>query len=127
MSRRPALGDTRPGAVVLAGIHRLRQPADASVVSRFEEQVVPVLRREGVDVESVLVTESAPNTFTRLPVREGEHLVVWFGTLQGGVAPSARRLAEASAALGPLADGPPEILELEPTTRSLFGRHRPTR
>lgn len=127
VNSRPALRETRSAAVVLAGIHRLRQPADASVVSRFEGQVIPVLRREGVHVESVLVTESAPNTFTRLPVREGEHLVVWFGTLQGNVVPSAQRLEAASAALGPLADGLLEVLELDPTPRSLLGHHRATR
>src|SRR5262245_51042957 len=44
-------------------------------------------------------------SFTRLPVRDGEHLLVWFGTLQGNITPSAQRLGEASAALGSLTDG----------------------
>lgn len=96
-------------------------------MSRFEEQVVPALRRDGVRVESIFVTESAPNTFTRLPVREGEHLLVWFGTLQRGEVPPAQRLQEASAALGSLADGPLDVLELEPTPRSLLGHHPASR
>lgn len=124
MSSRPALGETRSAVVVLAGIYRLRQPASASVVSRFEQQAIPALRRDGVQVESVFVTESAPNTFTKLPVREGEHLLVWFGTLRGNVVPPAQRLQEASAALDPFADDSLEILELESTARSLLGHHR---
>jgi hypothetical protein len=127
VSSRPALSETRPTAIVLAGIHRLRQPADASVMLRFEEQGVPALRRAGVHVDSVLVTESAPNTFTRLPVREGDHLLVWFGSLKGSEVPTTQRLEEANAALGPLVDGPLQVLELEPTPRSLLGHHRTAR
>jgi hypothetical protein len=40
LSSRPAVGEERKGAVVLPGIHRFRQPADAALVSRFETQVV---------------------------------------------------------------------------------------
>jgi hypothetical protein len=127
ISGRPAVGDERKAAPVLAGIHRLRRPADASIVSRFEERVVPELLRDGVHVESIFVTESAPNTFSRLPVREGEHLLVWFGTLKGGGALAAQRLPEASAPLNSEADGPPELLELDPTARSLLGHHSPIR
>jgi hypothetical protein len=69
------------------------------------------------------VTESAPNTFTRLLVREGEHLLVWFGTLRNGHAPTVQRLRDASGALSSESEGQPELLELDPTPRSLFGRH----
>jgi hypothetical protein len=127
VSSRPAPGETRSAVMVLAGIHRLRQPADASVMSRFEGQVVPALRGHGIQVDSVLVTESEPNTFTRLPVREGEHLLVWFGSLKDNELPPALRLEEANAALGPLAEGPPQVLELESTPRSLLGHHRKAR
>lgn len=124
VSSRPAVGEERKAAAILAGIQRLRAPADASVAALFQKQVFPALRWEGVTVESIFVTESAPNTFTRLPVREGEHLLVWFGTLEGGQMPSAQRLQEASAALGPHSDAPVEILELDPTPRSLLGHHQ---
>ncbi len=89
--------------------------------SRFEGRAIPLLRHEGVQVEAVFVTESSPNTFTRLPVREGEHLLVWFGTLQRENVPVTQRLQEASAALSSVADAPLEILELDPTPRSLLG------
>jgi hypothetical protein len=121
VTHRPAVGEQRPPATVMVGIHRLRQAADSSVVARFERQAIPLLRQEGVHVEAVFVTESSPNTFTRLPVREGEPLLVWFGTLQRETVPATRRLQEASAALSSVANGPGEILELDPTPRSLLG------
>jgi ribosomal 50S subunit-recycling heat shock protein len=121
---RPALGEVRPPAPVLVGIHRLRAAADATLVLQFQKQVIPALSRDGVDVESVFVTESAHNTFTRLPVREGEHVLVWFATLRRSDVPSAQRLEVSSAMFAPVADGPLEILELEPTPRSLLGHHR---
>lgn len=105
---RPALGEDRPAAVVLAGIHSLSQPADPEVVSNFERE----LRASGVHLDGLFVTEPAPNTFTRLPVREGENVLVWFGTLPGG------------ALVSPLTDPPTVLLELDPTPRSLWGRAR---
>jgi hypothetical protein len=120
-TRRPALDEARQPAPVLAGIHRLRAAAGATLVSQFQTQVIPALRRDGVDVESVFVTESARNTFTGLPVREGEHVLVWFGTLRRSELPSAQRLEEISSVFAPLADGPVQVLELDPTPRSLLG------
>ncbi len=121
VSRRPAVGEERRAVPVLAVIHRLRQPADGLVVSRFEQQVVPELRRHGVQVESIFLTEPAPNTFKGLPVREGEHVLVWFGTVRHGEPPSVRQLQEASAALSASTVAPLEILELDATPRSLLG------
>lgn len=105
-SDRPALGEDRPAVVVLAGIHSLSQPADSEVVSNLERE----LRASGVQIDGVFVTEPAPNTFTRLPVREGENVLVWFGTPADGEWRS------------PLADPPAVLLELDPTPRSLWGR-----
>jgi hypothetical protein len=123
VTHRPAVGEDRAAAIVVVGIHRLRQAADATVVSGFEGRAIPLLRHEGVQVESFFVTESSPNTFTRLPVREGEQLLVWFGTLQRENLPATHLLQEISAAMGSPADAPLEILELDPTPRSLFGHH----
>jgi hypothetical protein len=126
-TRRPAPGEARQDAPVLAGIHRLRRAADPTVVVQFQEQMIPALECDGVHIESVFVTESAPNTFTGLPVREGEHVLVWFATLLPSDLPSVHRLEEISAMFGPLADGPLQVLELEPTPRSLLGHHATAR
>jgi hypothetical protein len=68
---------------VLAGIYRLLAPVDAGLVSRFEQRVVPILQEDGIRIEGIFLTEPAPNTFARLPVREGENVLAWFGIVDG--------------------------------------------
>jgi hypothetical protein len=106
-------------SIVVIGIYQLGRPADAAVVSQFERRIVPILREHRVDVTGVFVTESAPNTFTRLPVREKDQVLAWIGLLQvGDVAPdSIHRLATAAT----LESHTPSVLELEPTPRSVLG------
>jgi NIPSNAP len=112
----------KPGArssgpkIVLAGIYPLGTPADDVLVSQFEQQVAPVLHTHGVTLKGAFVTETAPNTFTRLPVREGEQVLIWIGTVDG---PPER--LESIAAASTLAGHVPTVLELAPTSRSLLG------
>ena len=110
--------DTRPRkpTTVLAGIYALAEQADDSLVSQFEKQITPRLQTRQIGVNGVFVTETAPNTFTRLPVREGEHVLVWIGTVNG----AADRI-ESIAADSILSGHRPTILDLEPTSRSLLG------
>jgi|GEM_PF-719071 len=107
---------------VVAAIYQLARPADDTLVTRFEADVLPRLRAGGIDVKGVFVTEPAPNTFTRLPVREGEHVLVWVGDVE-----SADRTLESIAEIARLAtaDGAtvsPALLDLDPTSRSRLGR-----
>ena len=106
-------------STVLAGIYQMLRPVDTKLVSQFEQQVAPILQANGVNVEGVFVTETAPNTFTRLPVREGEHVLVWVGVVKSGMTSPASidRLASAIA----LDNRPVSLLELEPTSRSTLG------
>lgn len=128
---RPAAGEDRTAALVVAGIHPLPQPADAAIVTRFERLVLPALQASGVELEGVFVTESATNTFTRLPVREGEHVLVWFGTVERRVAVAAREaqpeprwFEQLAAGVSSLSEQPAVLLELDPTMRSLLGHRR---
>jgi hypothetical protein len=57
-----------------------------------------------------------------LPVREGEHNLVWFATLPNGAVPTAARLTAIASPVSAEVDGPATLLELDPTPRSLFGR-----
>ena len=109
----------RGPSTVLAGIYHMLRPVDTRLVSQFEQQVVPILQANRVKVEGVFVTESARNTFTRLPVREGEHVLVWFGVVQDpGSSPGwIERLASMTA----LDNRTVSLLELEPTSRSSLG------
>jgi hypothetical protein len=101
---------------VLAAIYSLPAQADEALVSQFEKQVPPRLQSHGVTLKGLFVTETAANTFTRLPVREGEHVLAWIGTVDG----SPGRL-EAIAADSTLAGNVPVVLDLEPTPRSTLG------
>jgi hypothetical protein len=109
----------RTPSTVLAGIYQMPRPVEARLVSQFEQRVAPILGANGVKLEGVFVTESARNTFTRLPVREGEHVLVWFGVVQDpGRSPGwIDRLASMTA----LDNRPVSLLELEPTSRSGLG------
>jgi NIPSNAP len=107
---------SRNPTTVLAGIYALAKPADDSLVTQFERQVAPRLRTRGVTLKGVFVTETARNTFTRLPVREGEHVLVWIGTVEG----SPDRL-DSIGGDGMLGDHVPTVLDLEPTSRSMLG------
>ena len=112
----------KPGArptdprTVLAGIYALETGADDALILQFEQQVAPLLPTHGVTLNGVFVTETAPNTFTRLPVREGEHVLVWIGTVDG---PPER--LESIAAASTLAGHVPAVLDLAPTLRSRLG------
>ena len=76
---RPPNADGGPAdAVWVAGICRLARTADEGFATLFEERLIPLLVRHGAALRARLVTESAPNTFPRLPVREGEEVFVWF-------------------------------------------------
>ncbi len=106
-------------SLVLIGIYQLHGPADRALVSQVERRIVPILREHRVDLRGVFVTEPAPNTFTRLPVREKEHVLAWIGVLHGGeiAAASIDRLATALT----VDNLTPSVLELEPTPRSVLG------
>jgi hypothetical protein len=109
----------RSPSTVVAGIYQMSRAVDTELVSEFERRIVPTLQANRVKVEGVFVTESAPNTFTRLPVREGERVLAWFGVVQGVEATPAwiDRLTRLTALNGHEAS----LLELEPTSRSTLG------
>ncbi len=104
---------------VLAGIHQTPLPVDTQTVSQFERHVIPVLQAHGITLEGVFITESSPNTFTRLPVRENEHVLVWFATVAHDAfsGSSVDRLASRIV----LDNQPVTLLDLEPTSRSRLG------
>ena len=107
---------TRP-KTVLAGIYQLSS-VDRETVAEFEGRVVPILRAHDIAIEGVYITESSPNTF-RLPVREGEHVLVWFGTVETE-APSRSAIDNLASQI-PVAGRSASLLSLEPTSRSRLG------
>jgi hypothetical protein len=77
--RRP-YGATLPkGGLVTVTIQALDGPPDPAFIHRFEHEVRPALEAAGARVAGWMVSETSPNSFPRLPVREGEPVLVWVG------------------------------------------------
>jgi hypothetical protein len=102
------------GGMIVAEIYPSDRPVSEEVVTEYESEVIPTRRRSGIVPLALLVTEPSVNTFPRLPVREGEHVFVSFSACPAG---AARITAPRFAAAGL---GEPQVLELEPTRRSLL-------
>ncbi len=115
---RAAPGSTRPALGLLdARIFHLHGPATAELLTLCREGISPTLARAGARRLGWYVTEAAPNTFPRLPVREGEHVLVGLAlfddTAHFGAWPR-----EADPSLAPWLARPTEHLCLVPTARS---------
>lgn len=122
----PRSEDTDPG-VVFATIHYLRANDAARFVEFFERVWLPLLWNASVPVAASFVTESGPNSFPALPVREDESVFVWFSCH-----PSLQRATQAQARIqealdwsptianemAPYLARPGEVLRLAPTARS---------
>jgi len=110
--------------LVIAAVYSLDAPADNDVVDRFSRTVTPALIDAGATPLAFLVTEESPNNFPALPVREDEHVFVWFAGFsdaQTALRWSADQTAlETSFAAVPGLTRPPEMLRLFPTARSLL-------
>ena len=65
-----------------------------------------MLAEAGATTVALLVTEPSENDFPRLPVREGENVVVWVGHVDD------------EAGLESTHAGPPQTLRLAPCARS---------
>lgn len=94
---------------VVAGVHALRGPDDP-LPGRFTHETVSALRKAGAASIAVLVTDTSPNAFPQLPVREGEPVLVWFAAFADP--------ATADAAQGLFPEPSIQRLRLEPTARS---------
>lgn len=103
-------GASGPGAGrVIAGVHALAGPDDP-LPRRFRNEAEPALRAGGAASVAVLVTDASANTFPRLPVREGERVLVWFAAFADPVA--------ADATFDLFTERSIQRLRLEPTARS---------
>lgn len=97
-TRRPAIGETQGGGLIIATIYPLAHGAEDAFLAALDTS----------DAIACFRTEHAPNSYPRLPVREGESVVV---TLRRSIAST------------PLPDGliaAPQVMRLAPTARSLL-------
>jgi hypothetical protein len=119
MAARPALGEKKKAGLIVATIYYL-QAAPDKARNVFTTRVRAGLEEAGVPVLAWFVSEEEPNNFPRLPVREGERVLVWFTRYDsdGDRAAHAAGVATAEAPLSPLLARSPEVLRLVPTDRS---------
>jgi quinol monooxygenase YgiN len=113
--------------LVVATVCHLAAPADANLIAGFVNLLRPVLTEHGGPVLASFVTEHAPNTYPRLPVREGTQVLVWFAAFSDVASYDRHRAAIAASAawrealdevLAPRLAAEPISLRLAPTPRS---------
>lgn len=130
---RPPLGShVKQDGFITASIYYFDQPVNSDFIEYFENTIKPVLSAAGASLLATFVTEDSPNTFPRLPVREGEHVFVHFTGFRDEEAYQSHLAEleeskiwknEISKYLKKHLKGKPEILRLTPTPRSrLTGR-----
>lgn len=128
---RPAPGSTDvPKRLLIGTIYSFDQSPSSDFLDFFDREVSPLLSDAGASILGRFVTESSPNTFPALPVREGEQVFVFFSSFRDGTAyeqylaklgRSPRWNDGVKKALSSRLKRPPETLRLSPTARSLMG------
>ena len=118
------MGSFGRDALVVANIHYVDSSAIRDFTQFFENTMNPVLANTGAHVIATFETEPATNTFSRLPVRESETVLIWLAAFR-----DTRQFEEHVAALHDLPDWrkhapqdvlrqfsrKPEVLKLAPT------------
>jgi NIPSNAP len=127
-SDRLPLGINRTAnGLLIATIYDFDAPVDKEFTDFFDETLRPLLVSAGASIVACLMTESSPNNFPALPVREGENVYVWFSRFPGAaayerylaeLARSPRWGGEISEELMRRLKGHPQTLKLAPTARS---------
>ncbi len=125
--RPPPDANEIPKGLVVATLYYFDAPAGVGFIDFFERALEPVLTGAGASILAYFVTESSVNTFPALPIREGEHVFVWFSRFRNqaayehyvaALARSWQKRGEISEALARRLKGSPEVLKLSPTARS---------
>jgi len=111
--------------LVVAEIRYLAPAAAAAFQAFAAERIIPQMREAGAHVLATLATEASPNSFPKLPIREGETVHVTFLGFSGE---PAHRAWRAALAAGPdWRDGAPEALLREFSRKPEVIRLMPTK
>ena len=121
---RAAPGSTAlPAGLLDASVFPLRAPASRELLTLCREVFSPLLRQNGARRIGWYATEDSPNNFPRLPVREGEPVLVGLAMFDDLAAfnaflRSGAWAREAQPLLAPWLAGPATGHRLVPTARS---------
>jgi hypothetical protein len=123
-----AAGDADRGLVVIT-VYSLNDADANAFPAFFEHELKPALEQVGVVVAGAFETETSPNNFPRLPVREGERVFVWAARFAdrehgdaalGALMHSATWREKTAPDLWRRLKAAPQVLRLAPTPRSLL-------
>lgn len=127
-TNRPPLGANQlTKGLLVATIYYFDAPVDREFTTFFDQILRPTLVSAGASILACLVTESSPNNFPALPIREAENVYIWFARFAGAatyerylatLAKSPRWSGEISEELMRRLKGHPQTLKLLPTARS---------
>lgn len=121
--RQPAGAASSPAGFIDATVLHLREPASLALLNFCRDVMSPTLQRGGAQAQGWYVSESAPNNFPRLPVREGERVLIGFAVFADGAAHEAFVSSgvwarEVEPTLAGWLSRTAECLRLTPTARS---------
>jgi hypothetical protein len=127
-SRAPLGSTMKREDLLVATIYHLGKTKGAAFATFFERELRPHLTKAGISVLASFVTETHPNTFPRLPVREDANVFVWFSRFPdrgaydkcAAAVGESMRQREGTTKLTELTKGQSEVLLLSPTPRSLL-------
>lgn len=127
-NQRAAVGELRtPARLVIATVYPLVVTEADRFPAFFKSSLATELIRAGASIDAAFVTDSSRNNFSRLPIREGERVFVWFARFADtasfdrfnrALAQSVRWQREVAPELGSRLTGAPQVLRLQPTARS---------
>ncbi len=121
--QRAALNAEMPGGLLDASIFYLQEPATPALLKFCREHMQAILIEEGAKQVAWYVTEPSPNNFPKLPVREGEVVLVGLALFDDiasfeKFARGGRWDREIAPTLSQWLSRAPESHRLTPTSRS---------
>jgi hypothetical protein len=112
----PARRAGRAGGMVDITVFSLHDAASPPLLDFCRERMTSTLQRRGALAQGWYVTETSPNNFPRLPVREGENVLVVVAVFRERSEESWQR--DVAQALSQWLAKQPHSMKLLPTTRS---------
>jgi hypothetical protein len=124
-SERAKPGDTAKAAsTIVVTIYYLWKDPSEGFTRFFSEKLEPELTAAGVPVLGGYITESTPNGFPTLPVRQHEKVFVWFARTQATASYDQFQTKLEGTAVGrelkDYQERATQVLRLAPTSRSLL-------
>ena len=107
-----------PPGLVDVTVFSLNDAASPALLDFCRERITPVLRQAGALTQGWYVTEPSPNNFPRLPVREGENVLVGVSVFKDQDLAAKNWQRDLAPALSQWLKKQPHSLKLAPTARS---------